>query len=174
MCVKCGLQGHYSEQCPVILNTAVAQQLVQQQNHNIIGGNVAESLRNSNSAQHTRRTYNSAIANSMKIAAANVNQMQMIGFQNKPPPANYICHKCNIAGHWRLQCPKNDNVDYGQPPPANYVCHRCGSSGHWIRSCPTNGNPAFDHKPHLKDSQVSSTLPVLSQPPNKIRRLNQM
>eukprot|EP01083_Nonionella_stella_P273769 928964_1 len=63
------------------------------------------------------------------------------------PPANYVCHNCNVMGHWIHKCPLTT-------PPANYVCHRCGVPGHWIKNCPTNGHPAFDNKPHLKVVKV--------------------
>ena len=76
-----------------------------------------------------------------------------------PPPANYVCHKCNVVGHWIQECPLNtqQQQDYTKPPPANYICHRCGIPGHWIKNCPTNGNPNFDNKPHLKVIKTSET-----------------
>lgn len=114
-----------------------------------------------------------------------------------PPPANYVCHKCNIGGHWIQECPLNtqSQPDYNQPPPPNYICHRCGVPGHWIKNCPTNGNPTFDNKPHLKVIQTSEAQgnsssgsntsaqsadigggvsSITAQPPSKKRRLNQM
>jgi len=115
-----------------------------------------------------------------------------------PPPANYVCHKCNIGGHWIQECPLNNQSqpDYNQPPPPNYSCHRCGVPGHWIKNCPTNGNPTFDNKPHLKVVQASENKEMMAnlnsasnatsqiggglssgitaQPPSKKRRLNQM
>lgn len=116
-----------------------------------------------------------------------------------PPPANYVCHKCNIGGHWIQECPLNtqSQPDYNQPPPPNYICHRCGVPGHWIKNCPTNGNPTFDNKPHLKVIQTSENQTgrqdhnaststsqgtdiggigggITAQPPSKKRRLNQM
>merc|ERR1712130_156335 len=119
-----------------------------------------------------------------------------------PPPNNYVCHKCNIMGHWIQECPLNtqQQQDYTKPPPANYTCHRCGIPGHWIKNCPTNGNPGFDNKPHLKGEDLSknTTNSLLNtslnsmtntqsqdqstdnttdntavQPPSKKRRLNQ-
>jgi len=74
------------------------------------------------------------------------------GAPSNPPPSNYVCHKCNVMGHWIQECPLNtqQQQDYSKPPPPNYICHRCGVPGHWIKNCPTNGNPTFDNKPHLK------------------------
>mmetsp|Transcript_38823 Transcript_38823/g.61954 ORF Transcript_38823/g.61954 Transcript_38823/m.61954 type:complete len:237 (-) Transcript_38823:319-1029(-) len=125
------------------------------------------------------------------------------GAGNKnPPPVNYVCHKCNVVGHWIQECPLNtqQQQDYTKPPPANYICHRCGIPGHWIKNCPTNGNPTFDNKPHLKviktsegsqsgsmngsqpdvnainpnDGTSNANVTTASQPPSKKRRLNQM
>eukprot|EP01084_Bolivina_argentea_P080097 145122_1 len=41
-------------------------------------------------------------------------QNQMI---KNPPPTNYVCHKCNIMGHWIQECPLNtqQQQDYTKP-----------------------------------------------------------
>ena len=140
------------------------------------------------------------------INGGNNNNGSNMGNQNggstkNPPPANYVCHKCNVVGHWIQECPLNtqQQQDYTKPPPANYICHRCGVPGHWIKNCPTNGNPTFDNKPHLKviktqegtttvmtssdgtvntvnsnDNSSNGQVNTASQPPSKKRRLNQM
>jgi len=56
------------------------------------------------------------------------------------PPSNYLCYKCNISGHWIQDCPLGNQQDYSKAPPSNYCCHRCGIPGHWIKNCPTNTN----------------------------------
>jgi len=57
-----------------------------------------------------------------------------------PPPSNYLCYKCNIPGHWIQECPLGNQQDYSKPPPPGYCCHRCGVPGHWIKNCPTNSS----------------------------------
>jgi len=88
----------------------------------------------------------------MGMAAAMGGGVNASGAPSNPPPSNYVCHKCNVMGHWIQECPLNvqQQTDYSKPPPPNYICHRCGVPGHWIKNCPTNGNTTFDNKPHLK------------------------
>jgi len=57
---------------------------------------------------------------------------------SRGPPQNYLCRKCNISGHWIQECPLGNQQDYSKPSPPGYCCHRCGVPGHWIKHCPTN------------------------------------
>ncbi|KAJ1551091.1 hypothetical protein HK096_003209, partial [Nowakowskiella sp. JEL0078] len=44
-------------------------------------------------------------------------------------PANYVCRKCNIKGHWVDDCPLKSQ------PREGYICKICGESGHFIQNC---------------------------------------
>lgn len=93
-----------------------------------------------------------------------------------PPPSDYVCKLCDVAGHWLKDChlfePRhattangkvqggpfahlktvtgnNSNLQRGNMPPGNYVCRLCGVSGHWIDEC-----KMFQPK---KDSHSSSS-----------------
>lgn len=82
-----------------------------------------------------------------------------------PPPSDYVCKLCDVAGHWLKDChlfePRqsltgigkdkllgdpfghlktvtgnnSSNLQRGSRPPGNYVCRLCGVSGHWIDEC---------------------------------------
>ena len=55
------------------------------------------------------------------------------------PPSDYVCHKCNLPGHWIHDCSSRrggqTNAGLGQAPPADYVCRKCKVHGHWIQDC---------------------------------------
>lgn len=76
------------------------------------------------------------------------------------PPANYVCKKCNTPGHWIQECPLKTNAkhDYTKNPEGDYICDRCGIAGHWIKHCPTNGNPSFNNKPHQDENKTKKRL----------------
>eukprot|EP01083_Nonionella_stella_P273770 928965_1 len=112
--------------------------------------------KNEYSCATTLQQVNASTGNQMGVVGSRqLNGSSQIPQQSSPPqnpiknapPANYVCHNCNVMGHWIHKCPLTT-------PPANYVCHRCGVPGHWIKNCPTNGHPAFDNKPHLKVVKV--------------------
>ena len=166
ICPKCGIPGHYVQDCtnaamttPMLQNNHLQSALTTpnaalQQLGNLNGLGTNPSL---NGLQQLNQQIQQQQQQSHGLGGLGgghgLNGLNGNNNSNKnPPPANYVCHKCNVVGHWIQECPLNtqQQQDYTKPPPANYVCHRCGIPGHWIKNCPTNGNPTFDNKPHLK------------------------
>jgi hypothetical protein len=33
-------------------------------------------------------------------------------FHSETPPANYVCHRCGVGGHWIYNCPTNGNAEF--------------------------------------------------------------
>lgn len=54
---------------------------------------------------------------------------------HRSPPKDYVCRKCNVAGHWVQDCPLGPS-GRSLEPPEGYVCHKCNRAGHWIEFCP--------------------------------------
>ena len=169
ICPKCGVPGHYVQDCtgaatamtPMLHNPSQLQSALNAQNATTLqqlganGMNGMGSLNglSSNPSLNGLQQLNQTIQQQQQHSMSSMGGMNGGQSSSKnPPPANYVCHKCNVVGHWIQECPLNtqQQQDYTKPPPANYVCHRCGIPGHWIKNCPTNGNPTFDNKPHLK------------------------
>jgi hypothetical protein len=60
-------------------------------------------------------------------------KMQKEGLTVKvdPPPAKYVCAKCNEHGHWIKYCAASARP----PPKGDYVCNICNLPGHWRQFC---------------------------------------
>ncbi|CAN6352467.1 unnamed protein product [Urochloa humidicola] len=71
--------------------------------------------------------------------------------EGEAPPPGYVCHICNIPGHFIRDCPSGS-----KPPPPGYICHKCGVPGHLIHSCPNYGNRKYGSR------RTRSLIPVVS------------
>ncbi|KAJ2310578.1 hypothetical protein H4R23_004485 [Coemansia sp. Cherry 401B] len=84
--------------------------------------------------------------------------------KRQPPPLDYVCHSCNLPGHWAQDCPINRQKRQRteNAPPAGYVCHRCNQSGHWKSDCPTM--PAGDGRHASAEDALSKCWFCLANP----------
>ncbi|RYP71528.1 hypothetical protein DL769_004682 [Monosporascus sp. CRB-8-3] len=56
-----------------------------------------------------------------------------------PPPANYVCKRCDKPGHWIQLCPTNLDPRWDKPPAPDYRCEICLEVGkHFATLCPLN------------------------------------
>ncbi|KDN65221.1 hypothetical protein CSUB01_05465 [Colletotrichum sublineola] len=77
------------------------------------------------------------------------------------PPANYVCNRCGIAGHFIKQCPTNGNPLFDRLPPKGYICHVCGAARtHYVHDCPQylGGNNSESTPEKCRGTSVSPTV----------------
>jgi len=107
VCRKCGIGGHYIQDCP---NTTF--------NGITTGGKSTMNGGNSKPPADY-------VCHKCKIKGHWIQHCPMgnHGIEpqdfSKPPPSGYLCHRCNQSGHWIKMCPTNGNPSFdkqGQSP----------------------------------------------------------
>ena len=154
VCHKCGVPGHYVQDCP------------------LPPGRQSQGGQRSNRGQPPG---NYICHKCNKPGTCFIFYFLFLKFLFRDYVSCIIFFFCFVLGHWIQDCPSrtgpgpmggglqsnplNPNQlqqnrygqpkqqDYSKPPPANYICHRCHVPGHWIKNCPTNGDPTFDKNP---------------------------
>merc|ERR1712228_970076 len=88
---------------------AQQQQQLQQQLSGFGAGSMQQQLQQ---LQQQQLLSNGALSASHSLHSSSPNS----SIKN-PPPNNYVCHKCNIMGHWIQECPLNtqQQQDYTKP-----------------------------------------------------------
>ncbi|KAI9219544.1 hypothetical protein BC828DRAFT_385946 [Blastocladiella britannica] len=83
-----------------------------------------------------------AVAASASDQAPAAKRARADGTMPRPPPATYVCRRCNVPGHWIQDCPESQkcSVCASTEHPAREcpvrVCRACNTEGHDARTCP--------------------------------------
>ncbi|KAJ0169039.1 hypothetical protein CTA2_71 [Colletotrichum tanaceti] len=76
--------------------------------------------------------------------------------ETRIPPANYVCNRCGIPGHFVKDCDTIRNLSHNNQPPKGYICRTCGAArAHFAQDCPQNVAKRFDGLTTGKDRSTS-------------------